>query len=109
MVCRAPRLCARRMPGARPQGALARGCRNPARQSQALFRFGILPQSELPAALPRTHAQVDRSSAGGELMEYYLFPFAGIFAMGALATLAFYFIVFVLPFVLIIRKAGYSP
>jgi hypothetical protein len=37
-----------------------------------------------------------------------LFPFAGIFALGAFSWLIFYFVLFVLPFVLIIRKAGFS-
>jgi hypothetical protein len=43
------------------------------------------------------------------MLEYYYFPFTGIFALGSLAWLAVMFVIFVLPFVLIIRKAGYSP
>ena len=43
------------------------------------------------------------------MLHYYMFPFASILAMGAFTWLAFYFVVFVLPFVLIIKKAGYSP
>ena len=41
-------------------------------------------------------------------MEYLFFPFAGLLAVSAATSIALWFIFFVLPFVLILRKAGYS-
>jgi hypothetical protein len=41
-------------------------------------------------------------------MEYFFFPFLGLLALGGITALAIWFVLLVLPFVLILRKAGYS-
>lgn len=43
------------------------------------------------------------------MMEMFFFPFAGLLALGWLTMLGAWFVFCVLPFVLILKKAGYSP